>query len=177
MTRSMSYVQTLTVTHADVLYVNQQIKRDLMALRVTYPRLVSERTLNETDISIGILLMNNAVKTVGFSIGSRRRREPFIYHELKYVIDYSGAGPRTGKGGRPLARSRAPFWALFYPWVHWSDSMLSLSQIEQQRILEGTTWGLPGQADFHPRYSAGQHEFRATYASGPLSARSSEYRR
>jgi hypothetical protein len=172
----MTFVQSfdLTVTQADVLYVAQQIKRDLMALKSCYPGLLSADRILELHDALGTFLINDAVREVGYSVYDPLQSN-LVYHELKYSISYSGSGGRVGLGGAQISRVDIPASSQFKPWVNWSARMLGLSPSEQRQVVAGTGWGIPGSHYFH-RQHRGSWTDRATYASGPLSAQAQEHR-
>jgi hypothetical protein len=176
MVQALVQATSVAVSHADVIYVSLQIKRDLMQLRKSYPELLSEQKLGELDIAVATFLMNDAVATIAFAVGSSDERNPSIYHELRYDISYSGAGPRTGIGGQAVPRVRIPTGARLIPWVIWSESMLGRSPQQQRLAVEGTGWGIPGTSPLYPRYD-GTTTSRSMFAAGALEARSIEYRR
>ena len=62
------------------------------------------------------------------------------------------------------------------PWVLWSPTMMALSASEQQRVLQGTGWSIPGTGKFKGRYSEGSWSSRGIYSSGVLAAESQEFR-
>lgn len=171
----ISIVETITVTHADVLFVAGQITRDLRVWNQIYPKLVgADRVLSLND-AVNTFLSNDAVAHIGFSIEDPRQQH-LILHELRYEISYTGSGPRTGRGGAASAAVRVPATARMTPWVAWSHTMLSLSAEEQRRVLEGTGWSLPGTHTFNGRYVGGHWTSGAIYSSGVLSAESQQYR-
>jgi hypothetical protein len=174
----MSVVQVvaLTITQADVLYVSQQIKRDLMELSDCYPALVSQRRINELDIAVGTLLFNDAVNAIGFAIEDPIA-DNLVYHELRYRISYNGEGQWTGIGGSTISPVPVPARAKLTPWVQWSQVMLSLPTDKQRQIVQGTGWGIPGSSTFRGRYGDSCFTCRATYGSGPLLAQAEEFRR
>ncbi|MEU0792752.1 hypothetical protein ABZ342_21990 [Amycolatopsis sp. NPDC005961] len=179
----MSVVQamSLTVTQADVLYVSQQIKRDLGAMQQSYPRIVSWERINTLDLSFSTFLINDAVNTIGLSIEDPAQ-EHEVFHELRYAISYTGDGSRMGIGGRAITPVPVPSSARLTAWVRWSKHMRELPIDKQRQIIQGTLWGLPsvpgqgGGRTFVGKYSGGQHTGYGTYASGPLSAQAEEYR-
>lgn len=172
---SVVHVVSVAITQVDVLYVSQQIKRDLNALRDCYPGLLSDRWINDLDIAVGTFLFNDAISSLGFSVIDPAD-DDLVYHELRYVIEYSGEGSRTGMGGRSLAPVQIPRRVALTPWVVWSQSMLSLPFDKQRLIVQGTGWGAPGSDLFRGRYRNDDFLFHATYASGPLAAQAQEYR-
>ena len=172
---SVVQVSSLTITQVDVLYVSQQIKRDLMVLSDCYPTIISQRRVNELDISVGTLLFNDAVKTIGFAIMDPRNN--LVYHELRYTISYTGTGPRTGLGGSAITRVSVPPSARLQAWVSWSRTMLSLPTEKQRQIVQSTGWGVPGGSKFNGQYNGTTSAARAIYTSGPLAAQAEEVRR
>jgi hypothetical protein len=170
-----SIVETITVTHADVLYVSGQITRDLRKWHEIYPKLVSaDRVLSLND-AMTIFLSNDAVAQIGFSVEDPDQQH-LVLHELRYEISYTGFGPRTGRGGAANAAAQVPATATMTPWVVWSRAMLSLSAEEQRSVLEGTGWSIPGTHTFNARYVGGHWTSGPTYSSGVLSAESQQYR-
>jgi hypothetical protein len=170
-----SVVETITVTHADVLYVGQQITRDLQVWNEIYPALVSAGRVLSLNDAVNTFLSNDAVARIGFSIEDPHQQH-LILHELRYEISYTGAGPRTGRGGAASSAVRVPATARMTAWVAWSRTMLSLSPEEQRRVLEGTGWSLPGTRTFNGRYVDGHWTSGRIYSSGLLSAESQQYR-
>lgn len=171
----LSIVETITVTHADVLYVSAQITRDLRKWHEIYPKLVSaDRVLSLND-AVNTFLSNDAVSRIGFSVEDPGQQH-LVLHELRYEISYTGSGPRTGRGGAASSPVRVPATATMTPWVVWSRTMLSLSAAEQRRVLEGTGWSLPGTHTFNARYEGGRWTSGPIYSSGVLSAESQQYR-
>jgi hypothetical protein len=173
---SVVQVSNLTITQADVLYVSQQIKRDLMVLSDHYPTIVSQRRVNQLDIAIGTLLINDAVSVVAFAIEDPYS-ENLVYHELRYTISYSGTGPRTGIGGGTIVRVPVPPRARLTPWVLWSQTMRSIPAEQQRQVVQNTGWGTPGSAKFKGRYKGTTSTPRGMYISGPLAAQAEEFRR
>jgi hypothetical protein len=170
-----SIVETITVTHADVLYVAGQITRDLRVWNQIYPKLVSaDRVLSLND-AVNTFLSNDAVTQIGFSVVDPGQQH-LVLHELRYEISYTGSGARTGRGGAASAAVQVPATARMTPWVAWSQTMLRLSVEQQRRVLEGTDWSLPGTHSFNGRYVGGHWTSGATYSSGVLSAESQQYR-
>ncbi|MFI9387270.1 hypothetical protein [Kutzneria sp. NPDC052558] len=177
---SVVQVMSLTVTQVDVLYVSQQIKRDLGAMQASYPSIVDWKRINELDLSFSTFLINDAVTTIGLSIADPQQGN-LVYHELRYAISYTGDGGRVGLGGRAITPVAVPASARLTAWVHWSQRMRNLPLDKQRQIIQGTRWGLPrppGQpGGFVGRYTGGQHTAYSTYASGPLVAEAEEFRR
>lgn len=170
-----SIVETITVTHADVLHVAGQITRDLRVWNQIYPKLVSaDRVLNLND-AMNTFLSNDAVSRIGFSIEDPGQQH-LILHELRYEISYTGSGPRTGRGGAASAAVRVPATAKMTAWVAWSQTMLKLSTEQQRHVLEGTGWSLPGTRSFNGRYVGGDWTSGPVYSSGVLSAEAQQYR-
>jgi hypothetical protein len=93
--------QTMVVSQADVLYVTQQIVLDLRALRVAYPKAVSEGEILDLNRDVGTFLLNDAVSMIGFAIATIRPRAT-VLHELRYSIRYGEPVPRSGTGGAPV---------------------------------------------------------------------------
>ena len=172
---SFSVVESITIAHADVLYVAQQITRDLQVWRKLYPSLVSEDRVFDLNDAVTTLLANDAVTRIGFSVQDPGQQN-LVLHELRYEISYTGSGSRTGRGGASSAAVRIPSTATMTPWVVWSKTMLGLSRELQRRVLEGTGWSLPGTRSFNGRYSGGQWTGGPVYSSGALAAESQQYR-
>lgn len=178
---SVVQVMSFTVTQVDVLYVSQQIKRDLGAMQTSYPRIVTWERIHDLDLSFGTFLHNDAVTTIGLSIEDPAR-EHLVYHELRYTISYTGDGSRVGIGGRAITPVAVPASARLTAWVRWSQRMRNLPIEKQRQIIQGTNWGLPslpgqGGNSFVGKYSGGQHTAYSTYASGPLVAEVEQFRR
>jgi hypothetical protein len=176
MVQTLVQVTTVAVRHADVMYVALQIKRDLIQLRKSYPELLSEQKLSELDIAVATFLLNDAVETMAFAVAGSDEQDPFIYHELRYNIKYSGAGPRTGIGGQAVPRVRIPAGARLIPWVIWSESMLGRSPQQQRLAVEGTGWGIPGTSPLYPRYDRTTTS-RSTLDAGAQTASYARYDR
>ncbi|MFI9813712.1 hypothetical protein [Saccharothrix variisporea] len=166
----------LTVTHNDVLYVSQQIQRDLLKMSECYPHLLSYKRITELNIGISTLLINDAVHTIGFSIHDPADRD-LVYHELRYTISYTGVGPRGGVGGATITKLYIPATARFSAWVRWSSSMRALPVAKQKQVVAGTTWGVPGSSTFTARYEGTTTTQRSTYMAGALVAEAEEIRR
>jgi len=176
---SVVQVMSLNVTQVDVLYVSQQIKRDLGAMQHSYPRIVTWERINELDLSFSTFLINDAVATIGLSIEDPNQGH-LVYHELRYAISYTGDGARVGLGGRAITPVAVPAGARLTAWVLWSRRMRGLPLDKQSQIIQGTRWGLPsppGGNGFVGKYTGGQHTPYSTYASGPLVAQVEEFRR
>jgi len=173
----MSTVQSvsLTVTHLDVLHVAQQIKRDLEVLHDVYPSLLKLRRVLSLHDAITTFLINDAITRVAFAVEDPRQNH-LILHELRYNISYTGSGDRIGLGGTTVRRVNTPPTARMTPYVTWSPTMLGLSVAQQQQVIEGTPWGLPGTSRFRGRYGDGTVIGRAVYSSGVLAAEAEEYR-
>lgn len=174
----MSVVETVsvTVTQADVLYVSEQIKKDLLEFERLYPKLISTRDILQYDTAVSTFLLDNAVSAIGFSVENPNMSH-LVYHELRYNITIrANAGPRTGLGGATLRGVSIPPSARITAWVVWSPEMLELSASEQEHIVAGTGWRRPGLDNFYPRYSDGSFGDRTAYGAGPLLAYSKEYR-
>ena len=170
-----SFVQTITVTHVDVLHVTQQIKRDLQALMYAYPSLINANQVLDWHDAIVTFLANDAASSLGFSIFDPAENN-LVLHELRYNIGYSGTGPRIGLGGAAITPIRISRTAKMSPWVVWSSTMLALTIAKQRQIVQGTGWELPGTRTFRGRYSSGAWKSRSTYSSGMLAAEAQEYR-
>ncbi len=174
----MSVVETVsvTVTQADVLYVSEQIKQDLLEFERLYPRLISTRDILQYDTAVSTFLLNYAISTIGFSVENPSMSH-LVYHELRYNITIRAyTAPRTGFGGATLSRVSIPASSRITAWVVWSPEMLALSATEQERIVAGTGWQRPGLNYFYPIYSDGLFEDRTAYGAGPLVAYNKEYR-
>ncbi|MGK2321286.1 hypothetical protein ACSJLP_27810 [Gordonia rhizosphera NBRC 16068] len=135
--------------------------------------MISDSKILDYTTSVGLLLSNDAAKSIGFCIWDTKRNE--VLHELRYTIDYGGDGSRSGKGGMAIEPVTLTESAKLTAWVAWSKSMLARSKVDQENILEGSIWGLPGGSSFSPRY-AGRHTEYAKYSSGPIQAEASEFR-
>jgi hypothetical protein len=174
----MSIVQTysFTVTSADVLYVTQQIKRDMQSLRQAYPGLIDADYILDLHDAFATFLINDAVSTIALAIEDPLQGH-LVFHELRYTISHTGSGLRSGTGGAAVAPRRIPASARFYPWVSWSTSMRSKPRDGQAQIVSGTGWNVPGQGPFNLTYTDGSWVDRSGYSSGPLVASIREYRR
>lgn len=170
-----SIVETITVTHAEVLYVAGQITRDLRVWNQIYPKLVSADRMLSLNDAVNTFLSNDAVARIGFSVEDPGQQH-LILHELRYEISYTGSGPRTGRGGAASTAVRVPATAKMTPWVVWSQTMLRLPVEQQRRVLEGTGWSVPGTHTFNGRYVGGHWSGGPIYSAGVLSAESQQYR-
>lgn len=148
---SRSVTESLSITQGDVLYVGQQINLDLIALSNAYPTVLSKDRAMNLFNSYTTLLYNNAVSSIGFSIYDPRDGN-LVYHENRYKVLYGDAvreinpsGRGVGRGGKPVQPVRLPSSATFTAWVMWSSRMLGLSVPEQERIVSGTGWDIPGK--------------------------------
>lgn len=161
---------TLSVTHADTLYIAQRIKRDLVVLSQAYPEFIDmEQVLHLYD-AIVVFLMNDAVTRIGFSIKDPDQSDRVLY-ELRYEISYAAAARGEGAAGNVqvpgaidasvILSVRMPSRARMTPWVVWSASMLARSPANQRQILQGTGWEAPGS-------SASKNRDRPTYAADPV---------
>lgn len=171
---------TVTITQNDVIYVGQQILCDLQELSKAYPKkLPGDKVLGLYNSYVTFLL-SYAITRLGFSINNPRRRN-LVYHEYRYEVDYSGGVPSAvgGRGGQPVTKIRwLPRSATFTSWVLWSDHMKNLSVREQEQIIQGTEWKIPGlNATFNGRYEDGSSYNRGHYQRGPLKVELTEYRR
>ena len=182
--RSQVISSSYSVEQVDVLYVAQQINRDLQSLSKAYPRLISiDRVLNLFN-SYVTLLHNKALAELGFSIHDPSASN-LVYHEYRYKVLYGGEviavspdGRRMGTGGRPVKAVWIPSTARFAHWVIWSQGMLNLSESAQQRILSGTDWSIPGRnLPFNATYKGGSWNSSGSYASGRIGVSGKEYRK
>lgn len=165
---------TFTVSHADVLYVTQQMARDLRALREAYPEYINADDVLAHQDSLTTFVVNDAVERVGFSILAQE--SPFtVYHELRYQVGYGEFSERTGQGGKDVVRRWIPAPSKFRAWVVWSDSMIARPLTDQLQIVESTLWGPPGGPTFKGTYAGGTLVARETFRSGILFAECGEY--
>jgi hypothetical protein len=174
-----SHVTTVsfTVTHADVLYVAQQIARDLRAFRRAYPTLLSDQKVLDYHDAACTLLVNDAARTIAYTVYVPAQQN-LVLHELRYEISYrSTPVARHGVGGVDVAPLVLPPGATFISWVRWSPRFENLSGMEQDQVLSGTGFGRPGSGSFLPRYVGGQTNNGVRYESGILSAQREEFRR
>lgn len=170
-----SVVESITLTHADVLYVAGQITRDLRTWHEIYPKLISaDRVLGLND-AVTTFLANDAITKLGFSVVDPSQQH-LVLHELRYEISHTGSGPRVGRGGAASSAVSVPATATMTPWVVWSQRMRNLPVAQQCQVLEGTGWSLPGTHTFNGRYVNGQWISGPTYSSGQLSAESQQFR-
>lgn len=170
-----SQVLTVTVTHADVLYVVQQIKKDLSAWSDAYPSVVSKDKVYTCHDEACTFLMHDAVTCLWYTIEDPTKSH-YVYHQLRFEISYSGNGSRVGLGGRAVTPQALPPSARFIEAVSWSATMRALPVAKQQQILESTRFGVPGSGgSLNFTYGAGAWQQRV-YGSGALEARVHEYK-
>lgn len=169
--------RSFSVTQADVLYVVQQMKRDLVRLKKSYTNLITSERILDLHDNLTTFLINSAVSEVGFAIhdGSPKK---VIEREIRYTIRYLDSPEgRGGTGGLSSEVVPIPTTAVFDPWVKWSQTMKNLTVDRQQKIVSGTGWGIPGSTPFCGTYSGGTTFDLASYVSGLLAVDAREYRR
>jgi hypothetical protein len=145
----------ITITAQDVLYVGQQITRDLTKIGDAYPNLINGDKILKLFQAITTFLIRNTVQKIGFSIHDPEQ-ENLVYHEWIYVVLQGDAipenmrGKQQGKGGEEpvVPVSKLPQSARFQAWVIWSDEFLKLSDEQQKEVLDDTGWGAPGNNPF-----------------------------
>jgi hypothetical protein len=167
---------TLTFTKSDVLYVNNQITKDLRSLSASYPSLISSDRILDLSIAMATFISNDAVGRLGFSIYDPADQN-LVYHELRYRIFYGAAVARSGDGGRDFTRVSIPSTAKFKPWVGFTQKFCQAPLSKQRDVVAGTGWGLPGSSTFKGRYTGGVLSPRSEYRSGILGASMEEYSR
>ena len=166
---------TVTVSHADVLYVVQQIKKDLLVLSGMYPDVLSKDTAYTCHDEACTFVMNNAVTSLCYTIADPAKSH-LVYHQLRYEISYSGNGSRVGLGGADVGVQTLPSTAKFIETVTWSTTMRALPLAKQEEIVQGTRWSLPGKSSgLSFTYGTGTWQERL-YASGALEAHVHEYK-
>lgn len=164
---SQVYTGAVAVNQADVLYVGQQINRDLIELSKAYPdKLPLEKAVRYFN-SYTTFLLNAAITELGFSIYDPLARN-LVYHEYRYEVHY-GSVTTGGQGGHRVARVWLPASATFTPWVAWSEEMLSLPEDHQEQIVAGTEWNIPSKnGTFNGRYDNGNWSSGGSYGRGSL---------
>lgn len=91
--------QVFTVSQVDVLYVTQQMGRDLNSLSQAYPEYLKPNEVFQYQDSLTTFIINDAIDRVGFSILSVSA--PYtVYHELRYQVGYGSFSSRAGVGDR-----------------------------------------------------------------------------
>lgn len=165
---------TYTVSHADVLYVSQQMGRDLKAMKDSYPEYLNSDDVFSHQDSLTTLIVNDAIERVGFSIVALESPHA-VFHELRYEVGYGAFSQRQGVGGGDVNRRWIPRPSRFQAWVVWSKAMLELPRQKQAQIVQATLWSPPGGASFRGTYSGGTVSDRARYQSGILFAQCREY--
>ncbi|MBD2183858.1 hypothetical protein H6S82_31075 [Planktothrix sp. FACHB-1355] len=173
--KSLVVSESISVTQNDVLYVAQQLTRDLKALSKAYPNLLSIDYASDLQDSFTTFLYNNAITELGFSIYDPANSN-LVYHEYRYKVLYGGdvvsvnpSGGRGGRGGRSVEPVSVPSSALFIPWVKWSQTMMLLSEDEQRNIVIDTGWSIPGKgSSFQGKYEGGNWSNLGHYYSGSL---------
>ena len=181
-----SYVisRSFTVEQVDVLYVAQQINRDLQSLSRAYPRILSTEDAMDLFNAYVTFLSNYAVKRLGFSIYDPAQSN-LVYHEIRYEVLYGGdvasinpSGGRSGRGGIPIDAVWVPKTAKFSAWVVWSSHMLTLPKERQSQIVSGTGWLIPGRgSSFNGSYRGGTWSSIGSYVSGKIGATGKQYRK
>jgi hypothetical protein len=173
-----SQVMTVTVSHADVLYVVQQMKKDLLVLSGMYPDLLSKDKAYTCHDDACTFIMNNAVTSLWYTIADPANSH-LVYHQLQYEISHSGSGSRVGLGGADVGIQTLPSTARFIEAVTWSATMLALPHDKQEEITRGTQWSRSGRPGTSPgisfTYGTGTWQKRK-YASGALEAHVNEYK-
>lgn len=180
----MSRVMTSSyvVSHADVLYVGQQINSDLIELARAYSDIFSFEEALGLFNSYTTFLANSAVSNLGFTIYDPSSSN-LVYHESQYEVVYgeevyvlNPSGHSQGVGGRSVTRIWVPNTVRFKPWVVWSSTMLALTEAEQESIVSGTNWDIPSRnTTFQRRYVGGNWEKTGIYARGNVAVQGSTY--
>jgi hypothetical protein len=173
--KSVVIDETVVITGEDILYVAQQIKRDLKALSKAYPHIISLDYADDIHDSFTTFLANNAVSRLGFGIYDFAK-DNLVYHEYRYkvlrggeITDQTGGG-KEGKGGQPVEKLVLPPTAIFTAWVNWSSDMRNMPEEQQKNIVENTGWLTPSQKNggFNQKYEGGEWTNSGLYASGQL---------
>lgn len=177
-------VEVETITETDVLYIGQQIHRDLQQIRKAYKSLVSEERVADLYDAILTFLIENAVDRIGFSIYDPND-ENLVYHEWTYkvlrgeVLPENLRGTQQGKGGQPVPPvSKLPHSAIFTSWITWSDDFIDRHLDEQKKVVDGTGWGVPGEGTtFKRRFrNAMDLNEQRFYVSGELGVQVQVYK-
>lgn len=182
--RSQVFVESYTISQADVLYVAQQINADLAALSQAYPHVLPTARAMNLFISYSTFLNNAAISDLGFTIHDPSRGN-LVYHEYRYEILYGGdvrslnpTGQPMGRGGRPVNYVWLPTSVQFTPWLTWSNRMIQLSIPEQVQIVSGTEWVIPlYSATFHRWFDGGSWSNLGFYGRGNIGVNGSIYSR
>ncbi|CBN53560.1 MULTISPECIES: hypothetical protein [Kamptonema] len=172
--KSIVISTSISITGNDIIYVAQQVKRDLKSLSKAYPNLLSSDEADDLEDNFMTLLINNAVSDIGFSIYDPTNSN-LVYHEYRYKVLLGGDvtsvtnGGRQGTGGKPVEAVWIPSSAVFTSWVIWSDTMSNLSKEQQRSIVSNTRWSIPGEnSSFQRRYEGENWSSLGLYASGNL---------
>lgn len=136
---------SVTVSQADVLYVAQEIRRDLLTLSAAYPGLVEPNNITDLHDAISTFLLNGAVSAIGFAVIDPSRSNVVLV-ELRYEIAYTASGNQIEPQSRTIRSLQIPPGAKLAPWVAWSQRMRELTHEQQQQIVAGTGWGVPRSA-------------------------------
>jgi hypothetical protein len=131
----------MQITQVDVLYVAQQINKDLTALSKAYPKILAmDRAMDLFNASV-TFLANYAVSEMGYSVHHPNDNK-LVYLDLQYQVARDGID-KGNKGGYLIDKIQIPHFAKFTPWVVWSSTMFKLSEDEQKQIVSGTGWNMP----------------------------------
>jgi hypothetical protein len=172
--KSLVIDETIVITGEDILYVAQQIKRDLKALSKAYPNLLNLDYADDIHDSFTTFLANNAVSGLGFGIYDSAK-ENLVYHEYRYkilrgddVIKITNNETRM-HDHPPVKKLSLPDKAIFAPWVQWSSDMRKMSEVQQRNIVENTGWSIPSKAtNFNQKYDGGEWTNLGISAKGQL---------
>lgn len=150
---SFSDTNTIVIVQGDVLFVANQINVDLQTIQLAYPDKVTIDEVMKLFTCYSSFMADYAVSQLGFCIYDPLDRN-LVYCEYRYQVLYGGEVRNLNPDGRPirmlhplLQHSYVPLSARFTPWVSWSKHMLGLSRDEQARIVSGSGWSLPSQAN------------------------------
>lgn len=182
--QTQSFSSTVVITQGNVLYVGQQISRDLRSFATAYPSVLSLDYAMSLYDSYTTFLLHDAITTLGYTIHDPRQNN-LVYHELRYEVLKGGeiaaiasAGYEGGTGGNPIIPVWLPGTAQFTPWVIWSSQILRLSYIQQRQIVSGTGWSIPNESGtFHATYQGGDWANLGTYYSGSLGVSGKQYKK
>ncbi len=151
-------VFTKAIAETDVLYVAQQLHRDLRQIRKSYSKLLSHEEVEDIYDSVVTFLIKEAITNIGFCIYDPKD-DNLVYHEWIYIVLQGDAIPeglrdtQQGKGGEPFRSAQnLPSSAEFTAWVVWSEKFLDLPQDQQEEIVNETIWNMPGKSLFKRKH-------------------------
>lgn len=180
---TQSFSSVVTINQVDVLYVGQQILRDLRAFSVAYPSVLSLDDVMDLNDSFTTFLYHDAVTKFGYTIHDPSQNN-LVYHELRYEVLKGGEiassvpsrGEKGGTGGNPIIPVWIPSTVQFTPWIIWSSRMLNLTHTQQRQIVSGTGWNIPSESGtFKATYQGGNWGNLGVYYSGDLGVSGKHY--